>query len=151
MKAAALRILALGVLLASGHVLAQSAPAPLPAWEKLTPEQREALIAPVRDRWNREPGDRGRMLERAQRWQAMTPEQRAQARHGMKRFEGMSPDQRRHARALFARMKTLSPEQREALRNEWKKMTPEQREAWMRDNAPPPRDRDRDRDRNRRP
>ena len=145
MKVHALRILALGALLASGHVLAQASPTPLPAWDKLTPQQREALIAPVRDRWNREPEDRGRMLERAQRWQAMTPEQRAQARHGMKRFEGMSPDQRRHARALYARMKSLSPEQRETLREQWKKMTPEQRESWMRDNAPPPRDRDRER------
>jgi len=145
MKVTALRILALGALLTSGHVLAQASPTPLPAWDKLTPQQREALIAPVRDRWNREPEDRGRMLERAERWQAMTPEQRAQARHGMKRFEGMSPDQRRHARALYARMKTLGPEQREALREQWKKMTAEQRESWMRDNAPPPRDRDRER------
>jgi Protein of unknown function (DUF3106). len=137
----------LGLLLASGHAWAQSAPAPLPVWEKLTPEQREALIAPVRDRWNREPDERGRMMERAQRWQALTPEQRAQARHGMKRFEGMSPDQRRQARALYGRMKTLTPEQRAELREQWKKMTPEQREAWMRDNAPPPRDRDRRPDR----
>ncbi|WP_225591013.1 DUF3106 domain-containing protein [Pseudoxanthomonas sp. PXM03] len=142
-----LRLFFLGLLLASGHAWAQSAPAPLPAWEKLTPEQREALIAPVRDRWNREPDERGRMMERAQRWQALTPEQRAQARHGMKRFEGMSPDQRRQARALYGRMKTLTPEQRAELREQWKKMTPEQREAWMRDNAPPPRDRDRRPDR----
>jgi Spy/CpxP family protein refolding chaperone len=141
------RLFFLGLLLASGHAWAQSAPAPLPAWEKLTPEQREALIAPVRDRWNREPDERGRMMERAQRWQALTPEQRAQARHGMKRFEGMSPDQRRQARALYGRMKTLTPEQRADLREQWKKMTPEQREAWMRDNAPPPRDRDRRPDR----
>lgn len=146
MKARALRFLVLGLLFAGSHAFAQSTPAPLPAWDKLTPQQREALIAPVRDRWNREPEDRGRMLERAQRWQAMTPEQRAQARHGQKRFEDMNPDQRRQARALYGQMKALTPEQREALREQWKKMTPEQREAWMRDNAPP-----RDRDRERRP
>ena len=28
------------------------------------------------------------------------------------------------------------PEQRAALRDQWKKMTPEQREAWMQKNAP---------------
>lgn len=33
-------------------------------------------------------------------------------------------------------MKELTPEQRTALRDEWKKMTPEQRDAWMKDNAP---------------
>ena len=142
MKVQALRVLALGLLFAGSHALAQRAPAPLPTWDKLTPQQREALIAPVRDRWNREPEDRARMLERAQRWQAMTPEQRAQARHGQKRFEGMNPEQRRQARALYGHMKSLTPEQRDALREQWKKMTPEQREAWMRDNAPPPRDRD---------
>lgn len=143
MKVHALRVLAFGLLLASGPVLAQAAPTPLPDWDTLTPQQRDALIAPVRDRWNREPDERPRMLERAQRWQSLTPEQRAQARHGMKRFEDMSPDQRRQARALYGYMKALSPEQRDALREQWKKMTPGQREAWMRDNAPPPRDRDR--------
>jgi hypothetical protein len=143
MKVLALRVLALGLALTASHALAQTSPAPLPTWDKLTPQQREALIAPVRDRWNREPEDRARMLERAQRWQAMTPEQRAQARHGMKRFEDMSPGQRREARALYGHMKTLTPEQRETLREQWKKMTPAQRDAWIRDNAPPPRDRDR--------
>ena len=136
--------LLLGLLLLAGQALAQSQPATsLPDWDKLTPQQREALIAPVRDRWNREPEERARMLERAQRWQMMTPEQRAQARHGMKRFEDMNPDQRRQARALYGHMKSLTPEQRNALREQWKKMTPEQREAWIRDHAPPPRDRDR--------
>ena len=97
------RLFVLGLLaFASSDAFAQSPPpAPLPAWEKLTPQQREALIAPLRDRWNREPEDRPRMMERAQRWQALSPEQRAQARHGMKRFEGMSPEQRRQARALY--------------------------------------------------
>jgi len=147
MIARATRLFVLGLLLASGHAWAQSTPAPLPEWEKLTPQQREALIAPVRDRWNREPDERRRMMERAQRWQALTPEQRAQARHGMKRFEGMNPEQRRQARALYGRMKTLTPEQRADLREQWKKMTPEQREAWMRDNAPPARERDRRPDR----
>lgn len=147
MIARATRLFVLGLLLACGHAWAQYTPAPLPEWEKLTPQQREALIAPVRDRWNREPDERQRMMERAQRWQALTPEQRAQARHGMKRFEGMNPEQRRQARALYGRMKTLTPEQRAELREQWKKMTPEQREAWMRDNAPPPRDRDRRPDR----
>ncbi len=136
MNALAPRLLALGLLFAGTSALAQSSPAPLPAWDELTPQQREALVAPLRDRWNREPDERPRMLERAQRWQAMTPEQRAQARHGMKRFEGMNPDQRRQARALYGRMQGLTPEQRAELREQWKKMTPEQREAWMQQHAP---------------
>ena len=133
-----IRLTVLALALWPAFAFAQSATVATqyPEWDQLTPAQRELLIAPVRDRWNREPEDRPRMMERAQRWQALSPEQRAQARHGMKRFEGMSPEQRRQARALYGRMKELTPEQRAALRDQWKKMTPEQREAWMQENAP---------------
>jgi len=137
MKTALSRSLALSLLLLAGNALAQSAAAQsLPEWEKLTPQQREALIAPVRERWNSDPDDRPRMLEHAQRWKSMTPEQRRQARKGMRRFEGMNPHQREEARVLFLRMKDLPPEQRKKLREEWKNMTPEQRRVWMQKNAP---------------
>ena len=128
----------LGLLLMAGSALAQSAPAQpqLPEWDKLTPQQREALISPVRERWNADPDERARMLQHAQRWKTMTPEQRRQARKGMRRFEGMNPQQREEARALYVRMKELPPEQRDQLRKEWKKMTPEQRRAWVQKNAP---------------
>ena len=137
MKTVLSRSLALGLLLLAGNALAQSTPAqPLPEWEKLTSQQREALIAPVRERWNSDPDDRPRMLEHAQRWKSMTPEQRRQARKGMRRFEGMNPHQREEARVLFLRMKDLPPEQRKKLREDWKNMTPEQRRVWIQKNAP---------------
>lgn len=136
MKTTASLSLTLGLLLIAGNALAQSSPAPpLPDWDKLTPQQREALIAPVRERWNADPGERPRMLEHAKRWKTMTPEERRQARKGMRRFEGMNPQQREEARALFVRMKELNPQQREQLRGEWKKMTPEQRRTWVQKNA----------------
>ena len=101
--------LLLGLLLLAGQALAQSQPATsLPDWDKLTPQQREALIAPVRERWNGEPEERSRMLERAQRWKSMTPEQRGRARKGLHRFEQMNPQQREEARALFARAVALA-------------------------------------------
>ena len=131
------RSLPFALLLLAGNALAQSTPAQsLPDWDKLTPQQREVLIAPVRERWNSDPEQRPRMLEHAQRWKDMTPEQRKQARKGMRRFEGMNPRQREEARALFERMKALPPEQREKLREEWRAMTPEQRRAWVHKNAP---------------
>ena len=137
MKTVISRSVLLGLLLIAGHVWAQSAPAAsLPDWDKLTPQQREALVAPVRERWNADPSERVRMLEHAQRWKSMTPEQRKQARKGMRRFEGMNPRQREEARVLFSRMKELPPEQRRKLREDWKNMTPEQRQAWMQKNAP---------------
>ena len=129
--------LLLGLLLLAGQALAQSQPAtPLPDWDKLTPQQRESLIAPVRERWNREPEERPRMLEHAKRWKTMSPEERKQARKGMRRFGDMSPRQRDEARVLFLRMKELPPEQRRKLREDWKSMTPEQRHAWIQKNAP---------------
>nr|WP_295377806.1 DUF3106 domain-containing protein [Pseudoxanthomonas sp.] len=133
-----LSLLCLGLLWA-GQALAQQAapaPAPLPEWDKLTPQQREILIAPLRDRWNSDPASRPRMLEHGRRWQQMTPEQRSQARRGMHRFEHMNPEQRDRARALFLRMREMPPEQREKLRDDWKKMTPEQRRTWLEQHRP---------------
>lgn len=128
----------LASLVACGTAFAQSPP---PAWDQLTPTQREALTAPLRDRWNNAPPEqRQRMLHRGQRWQSMTPEQRSQARKGMRRFDGMSPDQREQARALFAKMRTMTPEQRRELRTRWGAMSSDQRRQWVRDNPPPPRD-----------
>jgi Spy/CpxP family protein refolding chaperone len=146
MKTIVTRSLLLSLLLLCGHAFAQSqATTTLPEWDKLTPQQREALIGPVRERWNNEPDERARMLERAQHWRDLSPEQRKQAHKGMRRFEGMNPEQREEARALFERMKQMPPEDRRKLREEWSKMTQEQRRAWVLKNQarrvpePPPR------------
>ena len=106
-------------------------PVPLPDWDHLTAQQRDTLIAALRQRWNDIPEQRGRMLRHAERWQAMTPEQRRAASDGMRRYEDMSPEQRRQAKVLFEQMRALPPDQREALRQRWKAMTPQQREQWV--------------------
>ncbi len=103
-----------------------------PAWEQLSEAQREALIAPIRERWNNEPDARQRMLEHARRWQELSPEQRRKARHGRHRWEDMSPEQRRQTRALFEAMRGMTSEQRRELKAAWRAMTPAQRDAWVR-------------------
>ena len=131
------RSLLLGLLFTAGGALAQATSTPpLPEWDKLTPQQREALIAPVRERWNSDVEQRPRMLEHAQRWNSMTPEQRKQAHKGMRRFEGMNPRQREEARVLYVHMVKLTPEERQKLRTDWKQMSPEQRREWVQKNAP---------------
>ena len=131
------RSLLLGLLfLASGAFAQSSTTQPLPEWDKLSPQQREALIAPVRERWNSDVEQRPRMLEHAQRWNTMTPEQRKQAHKGMRRFEGMNQRQREEARVLYVHMVKLSPEARKQLREDWKQMSPEQRREWVQKNAP---------------
>lgn len=107
-----------------------SEPATPPAWDRLTPEQRELLIAPIRERWNNEPERRKDMLDHARRWQELTPEQRRKARHGRHRWEHMNPEQRAQMRVLYHTMCGMTPEQRAALKAEWRAMTPAQRRAW---------------------
>jgi len=130
--------LALALATLAGPAVAQSTDAPLPEWDQLTAAQREALVAPVRARWNNEPEKRARMLRHAERWQQMTPEERERAHHGMKRWRDMSPERREEARALYHRMRHMPEEERRALRERWKEMTPEQRREWLERN--PPRD-----------
>lgn len=126
-------------LLLPALAAAQQTTSPLPAWEQLTPQQREQLVAPLRDRWNRSsPERRHDMLDHAVRWQSMTPEQRERARHGHKRWKDMSPERREQARALFEHMRGLPDAERRAMVDRWKAMTPEQRKAWV--DAHPPRD-----------
>ncbi len=123
-------------LLLSSAAMAQSDDA-LPDWDRLTAAQREALIAPVRERWNAEPAQRARMLRNAQRWKTMTPDQRREARQGMHRFRDMSPQRRQEARALFEETRALEPQERAKLRERWKRMSPEERRQWMQQNAAP--------------
>lgn len=132
---------------------AANAPASLPDWDHLTPAQRDAVIAVVRERWNGNPGQRARMLQHAERWRQMTPDQRRQAMQGQRRWEQMTPEQRQRARAAYeqahgrprgdqphsgdhGRMRqaldALPPGEREALRQRLKAMTPEQRREWIR-------------------
>ncbi|MFC6840022.1 DUF3106 domain-containing protein [Xanthomonas theicola] len=108
---------------------------PLPDWEHLSAQQRELLIAPMRQRWDDAPQQRRRMFEHAQRWQTMTPEQRARARKGALRYQDMTPQQREAARVLFERLRALPPQQRRALRDRWDAMTPPQRDAWIKANT----------------
>lgn len=140
----AIRSLLLLALLAPLLALAQTAtPAAnaLPEWDQLSQAQREALIAPLRERWNREPGERPRMLERAQRWQAMPSGQRERARHGMHRWEGMPLEKRAQARALFHAMRGLDEVQRKAFLAQWRQMTPQQRIEWVSAHPTPTRER----------
>lgn len=127
-------VLALAPLAAGAQ---PQAAAPLPAWDQLTAEQRELLLAPVRERWNRSDADRrAHMLEHARRWQSMTPEQRERARHGMKRWRDLPPAQRHQARALFEHTRAMPEAERKAMIKRWKAMTPEQREAWVKAHPP---------------
>ena len=134
-----IRLTVLALALLPALALAQASPAATqyPEWDKLTPAQREALVAPLRERWNSNPDERARMVQRAQRWKTMPSDQRDHARHGMQRWEGMSPEQRVEARALFQAMRGLEKEQRKAFLAEWRQKTPQQRADWLKAHPAP--------------
>lgn len=134
-----LAMLVLALLPALAFAQAQPEATQYPEWDKLTPAQRDALIAPLRERWNANPGERARMVERAQRWQAMPRDQRDRARHGMQRWEGMSPGKRAEARALFHAMRSMEKEQRKAFLAEWRQKTPQQKAEWLKAHPAPER------------
>lgn len=115
-----------------------------PAWEQLTDAQREALVAPLRKRWNDHPGKRARMLEHAERWQQMDPAERERAHRGAERWRRMDPEKREALRALYAHMRSLPEAERDALRKEWSRMSPEQRRAWVKAHPAPPASRQRE-------
>ncbi len=132
-----LRLTFLTVLAAAVCMPAMASEPTMPEWDQLSAETRATLVAPMRERWNSQPDGRERMLQRAQRWSEMTPEQRGKARHGMDRWHHMSPAQRLEARALYSRMRGMDPDARKALREQWRRMTPEQRKAWVEANPAP--------------
>lgn len=130
----------LSALLAAGSALAGPPPADPPAWDQLAPAQREQLIAPLRERWNRaDAGERRQMLEHAGRWQTMTPAEREAARHGLHHWKRLPPEQREEARALYSKLRTLPEAERAALRQQWRQMTPDQRRQWAEANPAPSR------------
>ena len=133
-------LLLASLALAPTTALAQEAKADaMPAWDQLTPAQRELLIAPVRDRWNREPEKRERFMEYAKRWKAMPQPQRERARHGMQHWEGMTPEQREQARALFHAVRGLDKDARGEFMEKWRQMTPQQRTDWVKTHPAPER------------
>ncbi len=143
------------LLIAAMPAFAQQSAPPPGNWDQLDAAQRELLMQPVRDRWNLADAEqRQRMLDHARRWRDMPAEERAKARVGVKRFHRLRPEQQAQMRVLFAKTRDMSKQerhetfalyhamrdmdaaQRQALRDQWAKMTPEQRAAWMREHAP---------------
>lgn len=130
-----IKLMALAIAMSfSASAFAQS----LPAWDQLTPAQRDALTASVKERWNSNPDHRAKMMEHAQKWAAMTPDQRKAAMQGRAKFRQMSPERREAMRAVFYKAQSYTDDaQRKSFLDEIRKMTPEQRAAWVKANPAP--------------
>lgn len=132
-------LLTLAPLLACAQQAAPATATSYPEWDKLSAAQHELLIAPLRERWNANPEERPRLLERAQRWQQMPKAQRMRAREGLQRWDAMSPQQREQARALFHALRGMDKDARRAFLDQWQQMSPQQRADWAKAHPAPPR------------
>jgi len=120
---------------------ADSTAPPLPAWEQLSPDQREQLTATLRDRWNAAtPAERTRMLTRAGRWQQMETLQRARISRAMSRWQALPPGEHQQLRALFHALSDMPEAERADFLKRWEAMSAEERNAWGEANPPPPRE-----------
>ena len=105
-------IAAVPALLIGGEALAQ--PAGGPAWNQLSPQQREAL-APLAGQWTTMPAENKRKwLEIADKYPQLSPEGKARLQERMAEFARLTPEQRRTARENFQRAYELPRESRES-------------------------------------
>ena len=89
-------------LAAAAPVAFAAAPVAGTPWEALSAADREALVQPLRDRWERaSPEQQQRMLDRARFWASLSPEQKRLARAGVERYRNASPEQRQRMREAW--------------------------------------------------
>jgi len=119
----------------------------VPAWNELGEKQREQL-APLAEQWDQLPASRRvralERLDRRERWESMTPEQREKLRKGARNFRDLPPELREKMRASMQAMRELPEAERRQLWEIWRSRSPEQRRAWLEAGgpglAPPPQD-----------
>jgi hypothetical protein len=119
----------------------------VPAWNELGEQQREQL-APLAEQWDQLPASRRvralERLDRRERWESMTPEQREKLRKGARNFRDLPPELREKMRTSMQAMRELPEAERKQLWEIWRSRSPEQRRAWLEAGgpglAPPPED-----------
>jgi Protein of unknown function (DUF3106) len=101
-------------LMLGTRALAQPASPAGPAWNQLSPQQREAL-APLAGQWASIPADSKRKwLEIADKYPQLAPDGKARMQARMAEFAKLTPEQRRTARENFQRAYELPLESRES-------------------------------------
>lgn len=90
-----------------------------PGWAQLTPEQRQVL-APLADDWNRMEDLRKRKwLGIADRFLAMTQEERGRVQSRMREWAKLTPEERRKAREQYRNWQLKPAHERIALKQKW--------------------------------
>lgn len=107
---------------------------PAEQWEKMTPQEREALRERYRafKRLKRE--QQQEILRNLDQFRTMTPEERHHILDNHSEFRRLSPDERQALNRNFQRWRKLPPERRDQLRNNYRRylrMTPDERKRFM--------------------
>ncbi len=100
-------------------------------WDTLPPQRQERLRRAAA-RWAQMPPEqRAQMQERFRRWQALKPEERAALRERFRTFRSMPPEQQDRVRRGVERFRRLPPEERARMREEFARMSPDERRAFL--------------------
>ena len=117
-RAACRALLALGLALGAGEVLAQRKPKPPAAWAELTPEQQQ-ILAPLKADWESiEPERRRKWIGIAKRYPKMKPQAQQRVQKRMQAWAKLTPAQRRQARENYKRL-AKDAKKKKALREQW--------------------------------
>jgi len=89
---------------------AKEAPTPLERWNRLTPEQRQRVLAQMRPERRRE------FQQKLQQYRSLPPDERQQLRDRYQAFSQLPPEQQNHARELFRQFNSLPEDRRPIVR-----------------------------------
>lgn len=95
---------------------AKEAPTPLERWNRLTPEQRQRVLAQMRPERRRE------FQQKLQQYRSLPPEERQQLRDRYQAFSQLPPEQQNHARELFRQFNSLPEDRRPIVRQEYEQL-----------------------------
>jgi hypothetical protein len=98
---------------------AKAAPKARPAWAELTAEQQKVL-SPLKADWDSlETARRAKWIGIAKRYPTMKAEEQERVTRRMQRWAALSPEQRRQARETYKQLAKSQAVQRAKLREQW--------------------------------
>src|SRR5579872_2696938 len=95
---------------------AKEASTPLERWNRMTPEQRQRMLAQMTPERRRE------FQQKLQQYRSLPPEERQQLRDRYQAFSQLPPEQQNHARELFRQFNSLPEDRRPIVRQEYEQL-----------------------------
>jgi len=112
---------------------------PDPAWETLTPAQKQVLAPLQRDWSSLDPSRREKWIEVAARYPTMSEDKRRRLQERMATWARMTPAERASARLQYQEIRQLPPEERQARWQAYQALSEEERRALAQRARPPAR------------